>query len=372
MGVDTQFKTLQTVDRYEKAIARHGQYVRWTRGILCPCMNPTTMQPSPNCSMCKGRGRIYKTPDLFSVVQEIARHDGNGKVYPKYTSIMGTPFVWRKGSLLTLAAQQPADGSYIQLDPPYPKAHERVRVDYNFSPEIEVTAENSEVVGTNTLRTIATRFMENGKTFEGSISEVSRVYNATKDETYTVSEALKEYIYLQDMGTWEAGDVLEVDYKYVKPFNFLLIGISPRLRYEQPYILDEADSTLITPYWARVAPEDIITALASEQQGSAVVDPGLAAGNDIVRNYFDLAKILYVIDQEGNEYEAGSDVELYGRNELKWNITKPVKRYSVMLTYHPTFTALMNYSTLRTSENKSFANKINLILRDKTSNEVRY
>ena len=200
------------------------------------------------------------------------------------------------------------------------------------------------------------------------------MYNATKDETYTVSSFLKEYITLESMGTWVSGDTLEVDYTYVKPFNFMLVGVTPRIRYEQPYVLDEADAILITPYWAKPGPDDLFTALAQELMGRSVINPTSTSGNDVVNAYYDLSTLLRVIDKSGTYYTVGTgkDVEIYGRNELKWNVTKPAVPYTAQFTYHPTVTALTALPTLRNSENKAFVNRTSVRMFDHVHSKVTF
>lgn len=368
----TQFRTFQNVRAYEEALARHAQYVRWMKGYRCPCLNPNTGQADPACSACNGRGVAYKTPGALSVLQEVARHDNSGRVYPmSIPVVLGTPVVTRRGVELTLAASQPSDGSYVQLDPPYPRAWEQLYIDYDFTLVISVLNENSTVIDATkfVLRTIASLFTEKGKTFEGSIKEATRVYNVTRAETYTVVDAIKEYIYLQAMGTWESGDVLQVDYKYVKPSAFLLLGISEKMRYTQAYVAEEAEALLIVPYYVKVSSVDLFTALSSEQEASIVIDPTTGSGDDEINGYFDVSELGYIIDENGVEYTIGTSVELYGRNKLKWNVTKPTVSYSVVFLYHPTFSALIDLPSLRNAENKSFVSKINLKLFDRTSGE---
>lgn len=362
------FKTYQTVAAYEKALERHGQYIRWTRALICPCLNPVTMQPNTKCPLCHGRGRLYRTPGNMHVRYELASHTNHGVITPKHTPVVvGTAKVYRQGTSVTLAAPQPADGMTIVLNPPYWKDWERLTMEYEFSPKISVTAENCQVVSTNTLRTIATIFRYRGKEFQGTVDSVSRVYNVTKSETYVVSDFKKEYIYLSSMGTYTPGDVLQVDYQYVQPYNFLLIGITEKMRYASPYIVPEATSVLVTPYYCKVSPDDLLTALSADLIGSAIVDPTQTAGNDVINNFYDLSKILEVIDTTGTRYTPGVDCELYGRNEIKWLVTKPTLKYAVQFFYHPTYIALKEYSTLRNSENKEFVNKINLIQYDQVN-----
>ena len=177
------------------------------------------------------------------------------------------------------------------------------------------------------------------------------------------------------MGTWANGDVLEVDYAYQKPFSFLLVGITPRMRYEQPYVLEEADAVLVTPYWAQVAPDDMLTAMAVEQIGRTVINPGVVAGTmDEIISYYDLSRLLRVIDEAGVEYTVGpgKNVEIFERNFLKWNITKPAVQYVAQFTYHPTYSALNAMHTLRNSENKAFVNRISVKQFDRVSDRIEY
>ena len=125
MGTETQFRTFQTVRYYEESLSRHGQWCRWTRALTCPCVTEHTNQPDINCSLCKGRGKIYKTPGPFFVEQEIVKHDNSGRVYPKFTPVIaGSVTVWQGSTSLSLG-DQPADGSYIQLASPYPRNYKR-------------------------------------------------------------------------------------------------------------------------------------------------------------------------------------------------------------------------------------------------------
>lgn len=368
------FQTFQTVNRYEEALARHAQWLRWVSGITCPCITETG-QPDPQCSLCKGRGKVYTSPGKFKLLNEFVKHDARGRAYPKVSPIVpGSATVYHRGVVVPLAAVQPVDGSYIQLEVPYPREYEVLTVDYIYDPDISVVSENSEVYSTNTLRVIAPLFSEKSKDFEGSIKTVTRVRNVTRNLTYTVKSAVKVYIYLNAMPSWVSGDVLEVDYVYQRPYAFLLTGISPKIRYQQPYVLESAEAILMTPYWAQVAPDDLFTAMAVEQTGRAVVQPSVSAGNDVISAYYDLSRLLRVIDTSGREYTtgAGKDVEIFGRNELKWNIAKPSVPYTAQFTYHPTYTALDQMHMLRNSENKAFINRVSVRQFDKVHDKVEY
>ena len=373
MSYEQAFKTYQTPDRYEQAIYRHSQQVRWVKVLTCPCVNSITSQPQLNCTLCKGRGKIFKNPGPFYIEQEAVRHDYRGRVWPKKAPIVvGSAACWKRTVAQTLASPQPTDGTYVQLAAPYIRPYEPLFIDYKFSPIISVSKENSTVYATNTLQVTAPRFNYRGKAFEGSINSVTTVYNLTRKLTYTVTSFLKEFIYLSAMASWQASDVLEVTYTYLPPFNFMINSISAQRRYEAGYVLDKADATIAAPYWAQIAPNDLITSLSAEIPAFAVVDPTYHAGNDEISDYFDLSRITNCISAAGTEYTIGTNLELRGRNEIKWLTTKPTVKYTVHFMYHPTFVALTTYDTARSSESKSFVNRVNAMMYDKVTREVNF
>ncbi len=378
-GASSQFRTFQTVARYEAALARHAQYIRWTRAILCPCLNATTRQPDPQCSLCGGYGHIYYPPNEqaynpypFRIVQEPIRCDLNGKLYPKFDiATSPNPVVTLKGTGLSVAVTSPFDGSLQLSSSPYPQQYEPLLLSYDHDPVLTVTDEDSTVYdSTNFVLQVTTPvFTERDTAYSGTIVEVTEAYNTTKSETYTVTSFDRDKIYLSAMGTWEVGDVLEVDYKYEKPFSFMLIGVTPKLRYEQPWLLEEAEAVLITPYWAKPSPNDLFTVQSSEQRGSAIVDPTHTAGNDVIRNYYDISKIIKIILLDGTELTTGFSIA--NHNQIKWT-SKPTQMYTIHFLYNSTYVALTQLPTLRTSENKIFANRISVKLHDQLSDMVRF
>jgi hypothetical protein len=356
------FQTFQTVKNYDDALGRHGQWVRWLKGTACPCVDKFTSQPDPRCSFCKGRGFVYRNPDGIQVLQENAKHDGSGNVYPKNTPITSVLSVTHQGSELSLSSTQPADGGYVKLEPPYLKPYQRIKLDYVYSPEKSIDDENSEVIDTNLIRTVSTRFTDKGKAFTGSIERVTKVYNVSRDENYTVSFFARDFIYLQSMGSWESGDVLEVSYVYVSLFYFVISGVTPKMKYDRAYIMENADAILIAPSWIILTADDLFTAMAQEVSGRAIVNPGVSSGNDSVVNVFDMSRVTYLLDNNHVEYTQGINFEVVERNQIKWITTKPTVPYVIEYLYHPTYRAIGDMSTVRNAENKHFANRINVKL----------
>ena len=68
----------------------------------------------------------------------------------------------------------------------------------------------------------------------------------------------------------------------------------------------------------------------------------------------------------------GKNVEIFERNQLKWNVTKPTTPYVAQFTYHPTYTALTSMHSLRNAENKSFVNRISVKQFDRVHDKVVY
>ena len=366
-GVPWQF-TRQTVQKYEAAISRHGQAVRWIQSILCPRVQPGMGQHDPTCPLCAGRGRIYQPPPTVSIYQELAKQLAPGQLTPKYTPIVGTPRVWHQKQTINISAVQPSPWNYIAFDPPYPSLWNTLFVDYQFSPLIQVIGENSSVIATNVLQTIATQQISVGQNYSATVATVTGVQNITKDEVYTVASTSLNLIYLDSMGTWAPGDVLSVDYSYVLPYTFVLLGISVNMQWLSPYEMENADALLVTPGWAKISSGDLFTPLSAVQSDSQVIDPRQTGptGMDTVKNVFDIKAIDRILLYSGVE-ASSSDYQLFGRNQIQWLSNKPMQPYTLQFRFNPTFVALPNVQSLRYAENKVLANRTSLVYYNKAS-----
>lgn len=384
MGSERKLLTFQTVQRYEAALQRHAQFCRWTKVFICPCVTPGTGQPRIDCPVCKGRGEIYKTPGPFRIIDEATIHDEYGRVYLKNKNyISGSVTLWRTTAggvheTIAQAAVQPPDKSYIQLQYPYVKPYERLYANYSFDPNISITSGAATLVRSDVLTIVPQALCRSykGKETFGALSAVSRVFNATKSKTYTVLSFAKQFIYLADAGVDNPAptDVLEVDYIYQEPYQFLVHSVSTRLRYEAAYIIDQADAVVQSAYYYDISPNDLITTLSMEIPGYSIIDPSVTGSNgtDSISDVFDIARLTGLVDQNGREYNIFTDVQLVGRNEVKWIIPKPLVNYTLKFMYNPTFVGLTTYDTARFSENKSFVNRINVMIRDRLTKEVTF
>ncbi len=327
-------------------------------------------QHDPTCPICNGRGRIYQLTRTIQIYQEMGSMSTPGQLNVGHVPIVNTPTVWHQKQTIPISATQPTPYTYIAFDPPYPPIWNTLLVDYEFSPTITVTDENSQVVGTNVLRTLATRQISIGQDYSATIDTVSQVYNVTKDEYYSVASTSLDFIYLASMGTWSSGDVLSVGYTYVLPYTFVVTGISMKMDWLSQYEMEQADAMLITPGWAKISSGDLFTPLSAVQQDSQIIDPRQTGANglDIVKNVFDIKSLTQIILNSGAQ-ASSSDYQLFGRNQIQWLSNKPTLPYSVQFKFNPTFVALPNVQTLRYAENKVLANRTPLVYYNKASQQ---
>jgi hypothetical protein len=47
---------------FEDIIQQKGYRVLWEKNLICPCIDPVTLHPVPNCVNCDGRGKYYYDP----------------------------------------------------------------------------------------------------------------------------------------------------------------------------------------------------------------------------------------------------------------------------------------------------------------------
>jgi len=154
----------------------------------------------------------------------------------------------------------------------------------------------------------------------------------------------------------------------------LVHSVSSKIRYESAYIIDSADAVVQSAYYFDIRPNDLITSLAMEIPGYTIINPLLtgAGANDVVSEVFDVARITGIVDANGTEFNVSTSVRLVGRNEIQWLVTKPLVNYTLQFMYNPTFAGLTTYDTARFSENKSFVNRLNVMLRDRLTKEITF
>ena len=358
-------KNFQHPENYEIALAQHGQWCRWTITYTCSCVSMNTNQPDTKCPICRGRGKVYAQPSRLTIRQEKAVCDPYGRITPFNSPVLpGTIVVFLRNVPLALDPNQPLDGSFIQLAKPYPPRYSTLLIDYQFNPNINVNTELATVVLNNVIRANSVFSYVNGRDIPGSITKVTEVRDLTTktDLLPFVSSFSKEFIYMSQMPGYSPGDKIEISYSYIKPWVFLIENVSPKKRFENAYTLENADATIVTPYYCQMSPNDLITSLSGELQGFEIIDPTIH-DIDEIQTYFDVSKITRIIDENGNIYPPES-VSIFERSKLIWNVPKPSVNYTVHFFYFPTYTLLKEYGTTRTAENKLFVNRYTLGLAD--------
>ena len=382
-GSSSQFRTFQTVRNYEGALARHAQSILWTRAILCSCISETG-QPDPQHSVCQGRGRIYKPPGHQQVYNELSKHNREGRIFPKYTPVVPSSLKARinarndEGDTVEIMSQLRVENGnqIIEItDTDIPREFEYIYMDYAFDPVKSVISGDASVAdadrGVIHIDVPVERLY--GKRLAGRLISVSAVRIDGTTLTQASPTDSEKYVLLNydniravDPSLVQADSEISVDYTYTMPFLFLINNISEKQRYTSPYITQEADASLTVPSWARISPNDLFTVLAAEQIGEEIIDPGLSNTNvDSIRGYFDVVRILELYDRDGNSYidptqSVTTNVEIRGRSDVFWNVSKPSIPYTVQFLYNPTYVAIEGFPTLRTAENKQFVSKINL------------
>lgn len=65
------------VNAFYQMIEKNGIYTNWEQAFMCPCVNPLTLAPDPNCKICHGTGRGYLPAQKG--VQVVIQQNGKGR-----------------------------------------------------------------------------------------------------------------------------------------------------------------------------------------------------------------------------------------------------------------------------------------------------
>ena len=364
---------------HEALIRRQGQAARIIQLIKCPCNN--NGKPDIYCTLCNGRGQIFRHQKSASVIDENSDHYGCGEV-----TTYGSPITKAVGIQRRLHESQGGttvynitsfDDTKIYFTAPggscVPKRYEKVQVTYEYSLESSVISENSsrDSIG-YTMHTIATLIEFNNTSnpyqINGDLTEVTRIYNKTTDTTYNVKSFSKQTIVADDESGAKAAieltDVLEVDYKYVKPAQ---IGTG-RMQLNNALQkwgedIKSGDVQAIIPGYYYFSKGDIITFLFPRIRETTVIKRGTGLKDELPQ--FDVNEIIYeIIDEDGTKYtNDGTKFYLSEYNDLNWVSGQgPAtgKKYTVTYLFHPTYRVYKQEIDLMSNENKQFPNLVQL------------
>jgi len=74
---------------FRRTIRQHGKVLIWRKAVLCPCLNPETLQAAVDCTLCEASGYAYVDPiEIQALVLSAER---NIKIYERFGE-------WAEGS----------------------------------------------------------------------------------------------------------------------------------------------------------------------------------------------------------------------------------------------------------------------------------
>ena len=65
------------VKAFYETVEKNGLITSWEQSFMCPCVNPMTMAPDPNCKICHGTGRGYLP--AVNGVSVVIQENGKGR-----------------------------------------------------------------------------------------------------------------------------------------------------------------------------------------------------------------------------------------------------------------------------------------------------
>jgi hypothetical protein len=368
-------------EEHEALIKRQGQVSRIINARKCPCIK--NGQASVFCVICRGRGILYNFQKTFIKNSENSPHIGNFECFPLATPVVRSLFVGRclpdfqggpleyrptgtDGTKCTFEAMNPGD--------PPPKEYETLKHTYEWSIESQVEDENStHTAGSYLLKTIATKKrwtaeqkIVNAYDIHGDITDVSRVYNVTKNLTYMVKLFFKNSILIDDVnGSVQpplVTDVLSVDYKYIEPPRILVGRIDLKnalMKWGEDF--KQGDIEAIVPGSYFMSRGDIVTLLTPQFRGDEVIVRGKGRKDELPQ--FDVIETRgEIIDEDGIHYD-NSKWELQDYNDLYWKVGQgPAigKKYSVSYIYRPTYQVYNHDIDMIAKEDHRFPHTIHL------------
>jgi hypothetical protein len=338
---------------HEATIKRQGQWVRLLHARKCACI--TNGRPDLFCTLCKGKGYRTAPQDNIEILEENSSHYEDGYIYPDFVPIHSVKKVQRyihyTGSGNVFYTVDTFNNTSIKLvdNGQLPKKHESIRVTYKYKNYEDITNENCTHDGTNYL--IFTKASEidtstdtsNPMDVFGDIVSVSRIYNVTQDITYTLKSFSRSTIKIDDeSGTVDpplSTDVLQVDYRYVKPIKALVTRIkvdNSLEKFAEDLKINDVTITLNGSMF--ISRGDVFTVMTTILKGQSVITRGYQSYDEIPA--FDVTEIIDTVeDEDGNTYNS-TKWELQEYNNFVWiTSTKPAqgKKYTLNYLYRPTY-----------------------------------
>jgi len=340
-----------TRDEYNQLILNHGQYCMWKSSTVCPCTESDRGTPNPNCDLCGGRGRRYYDRTEFQIIREKVTVENNeGRVF--YPNIKSVDHVYTDGLSVV-----DFHGDQIIFDQIIDKS-ESVYVDYTYTIERSQCSVEGTYKGHGIIEVP-------GYTFRSTRGvEISyEIISATNfdEPCATFVDAYKNYVVIDPLlvvNELAEGDPVTMDITYIKPHLFHFAGMTQKMRYEDPYVMEDGEISLTVPDHIHVAEGDLFTMVGTAQPFSLIRE----FDNEAVHlSHYDLQRILRIEDEKGTIYVDGTDYVQLGRDRVKLlNSCLLVGKYAIKYLYRDMFAALPNMPQVRRGENQTLPRKVML------------
>jgi len=219
------------------------------------------------------------------------------------------------------------------------------------------------------------RKISNPFNMHGDLTEVTRIYNVTTATSYNVLRFGKQTIIADDESGGKPAiqptDVLQVDYKYVKPTKIGTgrVDLNNSLKKWSEEV-KEGDMESMIPGGMYISKGDIITLLRPRLRETVVIKRGAGLTDELPQ--FDINEIIDdIIDEDGNKYvNDGTKFNLEEYNDLTWvsgQAPSAGKKYTVNYLYNPSYRIYKQDINAMTNEDKQFPNQVLLRYMNKFS-----
>ena len=357
----------------EQLILRHGQFVRWLKGQICPNITSTN-QHDPKCTLCRN-GYIYYAPDRIKVYNEVVFHRG----YMAQTTRKKVIEVDRIESTTAqgnkkFTFEKLVEDDVFRFDGPFITDSEPLSVDYWYDPRLVFSSCDKHFNGVDIVVGDLVTKVPAGGDVEHNIVSVTKLRNVSKQIDITFSTFARNVVFINSGQNISTDDFILVEGTVLEPFTFAVLGQDQKRDRHKEFIQAEGVATLVTAYEFVLGEPDIITPLLAEQTINEVIERGTTDKDQF--NVFEATEILRVTGKTGTIFKVNIDYKLFGQNQIQWlgSGSEPTEgdSYSVILKYRPSYTIFTDRSMIRTSENERFPRKVGLKLYDRKGTFDRF
>ena len=364
-----------TLDRgnQEQLILRHGQFVRWLKGMQCPNINSVN-QHDPKCTLCRN-GYIYYAPDRIKVYNETVLHRGYmaQTTRKKVIEVDRVEVVTETGNKI-FSFTSLIEDDIFRFNGPELTDSEPLSVDYWYDPREVFSSCEKFFDGVNIVVSDLVTEVPAGGDVEHNIVSITKVRNVSKQVDIAFDTFARNIVFPTAGQNISTDDFILVEGTVLEPFTFGLLGQNQKQDRHKEFIQAEGDATLITPYEFMLGEPDIVTPLLGEQTINQVITRG-TTDKDLF-NVFEATEILRVAGKTGTVFKINVDYKLFGQNQIQWLVGGAAPTagdsYSIVLKYRPSYTIFTDKSMIRTSENERFPRKVGLKLYDRKGKFDRF